>query len=110
MVFYRRMQVSVEEAREKLPELIGLVERGELIRIKRDGIPVAEAFVCWNYLRWLSCERMQVSVEEAREKLPELITLAERGELVTITLDGIPVADLAPSKAEKSGLDPRPEV
>ena len=47
------MQVSVEKAREKLPELIGLVERGELITITRDGIPVAEAFVCWNYLKWL---------------------------------------------------------
>ena len=53
---------------------------------------------------------MQVSVEEAREKLPELIGLIERGELVTITRDGIPVADLAPSKAEKSGLDPMSEA
>ena len=53
---------------------------------------------------------MQVSVEEAREKLPELITLVERGELITITRDEIPVADLVPSKAEKSGLDPRSEV
>jgi len=108
------MQVSVEEAREKLPELIGLIERGELVTITRDGIPVAEAFVCWNYLKWLSCERMQVSVEEAREKLPELIGLVERGELITITRDGIPVADLvrskAESKAEKSGLDPRSGV
>jgi len=99
------MQVSVEEAREKLPELITLVEHGELITITRDGIPIAEAFVCRNYLKWLSCERMQVSVEEAREKLPELITLVERGELI-ITRDEIPVADLMPSKAEKSGLDP----
>src|SRR6516225_11939478 len=105
------MQVSVEEAREKLPELITLVEHGELITITRDGIPIAEAFVCRNYLKWLSCERMQVSVEEAREKLPELIGLVERGELITITRDEIPVADLvrskAESKAEKSGLDPR---
>jgi antitoxin (DNA-binding transcriptional repressor) of toxin-antitoxin stability system len=37
---------------------------------------------------------MQVSVEEAREKLPELITLVERGESITITRDEIPVADL----------------
>ena len=87
------MQVSVEEAKEKLPELITLVERGELITITRNEIPVAEAFVCWNYVRGLSCERMEVSVE----KLPELITLVERGELITITRDEIPVADLMPS-------------
>ena len=60
-----------------------------------------------SYLNWLSYERMQVSVEEAGEKLPELIALVERGELITITRDEIPVADLA---AEKSGLDPRSEV
>jgi antitoxin (DNA-binding transcriptional repressor) of toxin-antitoxin stability system len=40
---------------------------------------------------------MLVSVEEAKEKLPELITLVERGELITITRDEIPVADLMPS-------------
>ena len=91
------MQVSVEEARKKLPELITLVERGEVITITRDEIPVAEAFVCWNYVRGLSCERMEVSLEEAREKLPELIALVERGELITITRDDIPVADLMPS-------------
>ena len=49
------MQVSVEEARKKLPELITLVERGELITITRNEIPVAEASVCWNYVRGLSC-------------------------------------------------------
>ena len=91
------MQVSVEEAREKLPELITRVESGELITITRNEIPVAEAFVCWNYVEGLSCERMQVSVEEAKEKLPELITRVERGELITITRDKIPVADLMPS-------------
>ena len=91
------MQVSVEEAREKLPELITLVEGGELITITRNEIPVAEAFVCWNYVKGLSCERMEVSVEEAREKLPELIALVEHGELITITRDEIPVADLMPS-------------
>jgi antitoxin (DNA-binding transcriptional repressor) of toxin-antitoxin stability system len=104
------MEVSVEEARAKWPELIGLVERGELITVTRDGIPVAEAFVCWNYLKWLSCDRMEVSVEEAREKLPELIGLVECGELITITRDEIPVADLVRSKAEKSGPEPRSEV
>jgi antitoxin (DNA-binding transcriptional repressor) of toxin-antitoxin stability system len=43
--------------------------------------------------------------------LPELIAFVERGELITITRDKIPVADLAPSKAEskaeKSGPDPK---
>ena len=91
------MQVSVEEAREKLPELITLVERGELITFTRNGIPVAEAFVCWNYVKGLSCERMLVSVGEAREKWTELITLVEHGELITITRDEIPIADLMPS-------------
>jgi antitoxin (DNA-binding transcriptional repressor) of toxin-antitoxin stability system len=44
---------------------------------------------------------MQVSVEEAREKLPELITLVEGGELITITRNEIPVADLMPSLARE---------
>ena len=95
------MQVSVEEAREKLPELITLVEGGELITITRNEIPVAEAFVCWNYVKGLSCERMEVSEGEAREKWPELIALVERGEWITITRDEIPVADLMPSIARK---------
>jgi hypothetical protein len=54
-----------------------------------------------SYLKWLSCERMQVSVEEAGEKLPELIALVERGELITITPNEIPVADLMPSKGRE---------
>ena len=87
----------MEEASEKFPELITLVERGELVTITRNEIPVAEAFVCWNYVKGLSCERMEVSVQEAREKLPDLITLVERGEFITITRDEIPVADLMPS-------------
>lgn len=40
---------------------------------------------------------MQVSLEEAREKLLDLITLVERGGFITITKDEIPVADLMPS-------------
>jgi prevent-host-death family protein len=92
-----RMQVSVEEAKEKLPELITLVERGELVTITRNDIPVAEASVCWNYAKGLSCERLEVSVQEARDKLPELIARVERGEFITITMDQVPVADLMPS-------------
>jgi antitoxin (DNA-binding transcriptional repressor) of toxin-antitoxin stability system len=95
------MQISLEEASEKLPELITLVERGESITITRNKIPVAEALVCWNYVRGLSCERMEVSVEEASEKFPELIRLVERGEFITITRDEIPVADLMPSIARE---------
>ena len=96
------MQVSLEEAREKLPELITLVERGESITITRNKIPVAEASVCWNYVRGQSCERAEVSVEEARLKLPELITLIEPGEFITITRDEAPVADLMPSLERKT--------
>ena len=94
------MQVSLEEASEKLPELITLLVRGESITITRNKIPVAEALVCWNYVKGLSCERLEVSVEEAREKLSELITLVERGELITITRDEIPIADLCRTQPE----------
>lgn len=41
--------------------------------------------------------KMLVSVGEASENWPELITLVERGELITNTRDEIPVADLMPS-------------
>jgi antitoxin (DNA-binding transcriptional repressor) of toxin-antitoxin stability system len=44
---------------------------------------------------------MEVSVEEVREKFPELITLVEHGEFITITRDEIPVADLMPSAARE---------
>jgi antitoxin (DNA-binding transcriptional repressor) of toxin-antitoxin stability system len=95
------MQISLEEASQKFPELMTLVERGESITITRNEVPIAEASVCWNYVKGLSCERMEVSVEESREKLPELITLIERGEFITITRDEIPVADLMPSLARE---------
>lgn len=95
------MQISLEEASQKFPELISLVERGESITITRNEIPIAEASVCWNYVKGLSCERMEVSVEEARDRLPELIALLERGEFVTIMRDGVPVADLMPSLERK---------
>ena len=47
-----------------------------------------------SYFQWLHCERMQVSLEEARKKFPELIALVEGGESITITRDKIPVAKL----------------
>lgn len=37
---------------------------------------------------------MQVSVAEAKNKLPELIRAVENGEAVTICRRGVPVADL----------------
>jgi antitoxin (DNA-binding transcriptional repressor) of toxin-antitoxin stability system len=42
------MQISLEEASQKFPELISLVECGESITITRNEIPIAEASVCWN--------------------------------------------------------------
>jgi len=57
------MQVSVEEAREKLPELITLVERGELITITRDEIPAPGVYSKGDFIRmwetqgWGRCQR-----------------------------------------------------
>ena len=42
---------------------------------------------------------MQVSVAEAKNKLPELIKAVEEGEQVTISRRGVPVVDLVPTKA-----------
>jgi hypothetical protein len=72
----------------------GRVRSGGLPRTVREQVGIF-------YLRWLSSERMEISVEEAREKFPELITLVEGGELITITRNEIPVADLMPSLARE---------
>jgi prevent-host-death family protein len=45
---------------------------------------------------------MQVSVAEAKNKLPELIKAVEEGEQVTISRRGVPVVDLIPTKAGES--------
>jgi hypothetical protein len=77
-------------------------------------LPAGATVAGWDIFLPLDHSALSRRVEEAREKLPELIGLVERGELITITRDGIPVADLvrskAESKAEKSGLDPRSGV
>jgi prevent-host-death family protein len=41
---------------------------------------------------------MQVSVADARNRLPELIKAVENGEAVTICRRGVPVADLVRTK------------
>jgi prevent-host-death family protein len=46
-------------------------------------------------------EVMQVSVADAKNKLPELIKIAEGGEPVTICRRGVPVVDLV--RTENSG-------
>jgi prevent-host-death family protein len=45
---------------------------------------------------------MQVSVAEAKNKLPELIKAVQEGEQVTISRRGVPVVDLVPTKADES--------
>jgi len=49
---------------------------------------------------------MQVSVADAKNKLPELIKAVEAGESVTVCRRGVPVVDLVPTKAAK-GRAPR---
>jgi prevent-host-death family protein len=49
---------------------------------------------------------MKVSVADAKNKLPELITKVEDGEAVTICRRGVPVVDLVPTKAT-SGEKPK---
>ena len=41
---------------------------------------------------------MQVSVADAKNKLPELIKAVEDGEVVTICRRGVPVADIVRTK------------
>lgn len=41
---------------------------------------------------------MEISVADAKNKLPELIKAVEAGESVTICRRGIPVVDLVPTK------------
>lgn len=41
---------------------------------------------------------MQVSVADAKNKLPELIKAVEGGEPVTICRRGVPVVDIVPTK------------
>lgn len=48
---------------------------------------------------------MNISIKEAKNRLSELIRLAEAGETVIITRDGKPVADLTVHKEKKRGLD-----
>lgn len=45
-----------------------------------------------------------VSIKEAKNRLPEVVRLAESGERVTITRNGKPVADLVPH-AVQGGLN-----
>jgi len=49
---------------------------------------------------------MQVSVAEAKNKLPELIRAVEAGEPVTVCRRGMPVVDLVRTRAGK-GRKPR---
>jgi prevent-host-death family protein len=42
---------------------------------------------------------MQVSVADAKNKLPELIKAVEEGDQVTICRRGVPVVDIVPTKS-----------
>ena len=41
---------------------------------------------------------MQVSIADAKRKLPQLIKAAEQGTTITICRRGVPVADLVPTR------------
>ena len=48
---------------------------------------------------------MDISVKEAKNRLSELLHLAEAGETVVLTRHGKPVADLVPHKEKRGGID-----
>ncbi|MGQ0483748.1 MAG: type II toxin-antitoxin system Phd/YefM family antitoxin [Hyphomicrobiales bacterium] len=48
---------------------------------------------------------MDVSIKEAKNKLPELVRRAEAGEIVTLTRHGKPVAQIGPSAPKKGGIN-----
>ncbi|MBV8376869.1 MAG: type II toxin-antitoxin system prevent-host-death family antitoxin [Verrucomicrobia bacterium] len=53
-------------------------------------------------MKWLSWMAMQVSVAEAKNKLPELIKAVEEGKQVTIARRGVPVVDMFRPKLVKT--------
>jgi prevent-host-death family protein len=73
---------------------------GEL-RVMRNAAGAGEPL----RFKWLfsmaTLRAMQVSVAEAKNKLPELIKVVESGETVTICRRGVPVVDLV--RTEMSG-------
>jgi antitoxin (DNA-binding transcriptional repressor) of toxin-antitoxin stability system len=48
---------------------------------------------------------MNVSIQEAENRLAELVRRAEAGETVVVTRDGKPVADISAHQAVKGGLN-----
>ena len=48
---------------------------------------------------------MEMSVREARAHFATALSAAERGERVTITKNGKPIAEIGPPTARKGGLD-----
>lgn len=46
-----------------------------------------------------------VSIKDAKNRLPELVRLAEKGETVTITRNGTRVAELTAPKKKKGGFN-----
>ncbi|UVO51609.1 type II toxin-antitoxin system prevent-host-death family antitoxin [Sphingomonas sp. SUN019] len=48
---------------------------------------------------------MELSVREARAQFATALAAAERGERVTITKNGKPVAEIGPPQVRKGGID-----